>query len=172
MKALVAYASMHGATAEIAQAIGEELRQTGVETEVRAVDDVRDIRAFDAVVLGSGVYNGKWRKEALRFGERHAVELRTRRVWFFESGPTDTSADEGRAVPTKGSAQLASEVGAQQHVIFGGQFGPEDVGGFTGRLIAMGGESAYGDFRNFDRIRAWARGIGTELQAAQPVAAP
>jgi len=57
-------------------------------------------------------------------------------------------------------------------VTFGGQFGPEDVGKFTGRMIAMGGDkNPYGDFRNFERIREWARAVGTELRAAPPVGA-
>lgn len=171
MRVLVAYGSMHGATAEIAQAIGEELRRAGVDAEVHSVDEVGEVRSFDAVILGSGVYTGAWKREALKFGKRHTEELRTRPVWLFESGPIDASADEGKAVPAKAAVKLAEEIGARQHVIFGGQFGPEDVGGFTGRMIAMGDKNPYGDFRNFERIRAWARAIGEELARSQPVAA-
>lgn len=143
----------------------------GFDVEVDPVEDVREVGAFDAVVLGSGVYTGAWRREALKFGKRHAEDLRTRPVWLFESGPIDTSADEGKAVPAKAAAKLAQEIGARQHVVFGGQFGPEDVGGFTGRMIAMGDKNVYGDFRNFDRIRAWARAIGEGLARSQPVEA-
>lgn len=171
MRVLVAYATMHGATAEIAHAVGEELVRMGLSADVRLVEEIGDLSPYEAVILGSGVYIGKWRKEALRFGERHAAELRRRSVWLFESGPIDTSADEGRAVPVKAASKLASEIGARQHVIFGGQFGPEDVSGFTGRMMAAGDKSPYGDFRNFDRIRAWARSLGAELQALQPVGA-
>jgi len=171
MRVLVAYATKSGSTAGIAQAIGEELGRMGFEPEVRSVDAVRDLQGYDAVILGSAVYIGKWRKEALRFGSRHAAELRQRPVWLFESGPTDTSADEGKAVPAKAAAELARQVGARQHVVFGGKFGPEQVGNFTRSMIAKGDKSPYGDFRNFDRIRGWARAIGAELQGAQPVEA-
>lgn len=171
MRVLVAYATKSGATAEIAQAIGDELGKMGLEPTVLPVDAVADLRDYDAVVLGSAVYIGKWRKEALRFGSRHAAELRQRPVWLFESGPTDTSADEGKAIPAKAAVKLAAEVGAREHVVFGGKFGPEQVGSFTRSMIAKSDKSPYGDFRNFDRIRGWARTIGTELRAAQPVEA-
>lgn len=165
MRILVAYATKSGATAGIAQAIGEELGRMGLPADVQLADSVRDLAGYDAVILGSAVYIGKWRKEALRFGLRHAEELRRKPIWLFESGPTDTSADEGKAVPAKGAVELAARIGARQLIVFGGKFGPEQVGNFTRSLIAKGDKSPYGDFRNFDRIRAWARGIGTELQA-------
>ena len=171
MRVLVAYGTMHGATAEIAQAIGEELGHMGLETDVRPVAEDCDVRAYDAVILGSGIYASHWRKEAVRFGKRHADELRKRPVWLFDSGPIDASADEGKTTPVKDAVKLAAQIGARQHVTFGGQFGPEDVGGFTSRMIAKGDKSPYGDFRNFDRIRGWARAIGAELEAIRPVEA-
>jgi menaquinone-dependent protoporphyrinogen oxidase len=171
MRVLVTYATKSGATAGIAEAIGEELGRMGLVAEVRPIDAVRDVQGYEAVILGSAVYIGRWRKEALRFGSRHAAELRQRPVWLFESGPTDASADEGKAVPAKAAVELAKEIGARQHVIFGGKFGPEQVGNFTRSMIAKGDKSPYGDFRNFDRIRGWARAIGSELQTQEAVAA-
>ncbi len=170
MRVLVTYATKSGGTVGIAQAIGEELGQMGFQADVRNVDEVRDVQGYDAVILGSAVYIGRWRREALRFGSRHAAELRQKRVWLFESGPTDTSADEGKAVPAKAAAELATEIGARQHVVFGGRFGPEQAGRFTRSMIAKSDKNPYGDFRNFDRIRKWARGVGEELQGAKPVA--
>lgn len=171
MRVLIVYGSMHGATAEIARAIGEELQKTGLEAEVRAADQVTNLQGFDAVVLGSGIYAGHWSKDAVRFGKRQAGELARRPVWLFDSGPIDTSADEGKTTPVKDATMLAARIHARQHVTFGGQFGPEDVGRFTQKMIGKGDKSPYGDFRNWDRIRAWARTIGTELRAATPIAA-
>lgn len=170
MRVLVTYASMHGATAEIAKTIGEELGRMGLETDVRPVAEDVEVRGYDAVVLGSGLYASHWRKEAVKFGKRCASDLRSRRVWLFDSGPIDSSADEGKTSPVKDAVKLAGQIGARQHVTFGGQLGPEDVGEFTRKMLAKGDKTPYGDFRNFDRIRGWARTIGAELQAAQPVA--
>ena len=171
MRVLVAYATKTGSTAGIAQAIGEELGQMGLEADVRPADSVTDVRGYEAVILGSAVYIGRWRKEALRLGSRHAAELRQKPVWLFESGPTDASADEGKAVPAKAAVALAAQLGARQHVIFGGRFEPEQAGRFTRSMIARSDKSPYGDFRNFERIRGWARAIGEELRSMQPLEA-
>jgi len=56
-KVLVAHASKHGSTAEIAETIGAVLREAGVEAEVRAARQVARRDGFDAVVLGSGLYS-------------------------------------------------------------------------------------------------------------------
>ena len=55
MKALVAVASRHNSTREIAEAIAGELRASGLDADLRAADAVVDISGYDAVVLGSGV---------------------------------------------------------------------------------------------------------------------
>jgi menaquinone-dependent protoporphyrinogen oxidase len=62
---LVAYASKYGATAEIAQKIGDVLREAGLPVSVLSAENVRDVSSYDAVVLGSTVYAGNWLKEAV-----------------------------------------------------------------------------------------------------------
>ena len=64
---LVAYATKYGATTEIAEKIGQVLRQAGLSADVLPVDRVGDLSTYRAVVLGSAVYIGQWRKEAVRF---------------------------------------------------------------------------------------------------------
>lgn len=171
MRVLVAYATKNGSTAGIAEAVGDELKGMGLEAEVRSVTEVRDVRPYGAVLLGSAIYLGKWRKEALRFGERHAGELRGRPVWLFDSGPLNPSPDEGKNEPVIAAEGLAHRIGARSRTTFGGRLMPEDVGFAMRRLMESGKAGSYGDFRNFDRIRAWARGIGAELQGAKPVEA-
>jgi Flavodoxin domain len=48
MKALVAYASKNGSTAEIRQVIAEELRSHGVEADCREAGEVRDLNPYGA----------------------------------------------------------------------------------------------------------------------------
>lgn len=154
MRVLVAYATKHGSTAGVAQAIRDELVRMGLEAVVRPVKDVRELSSYGAVVLGSAIYMGRWRREALRFGRRHASELRERPVWLFGSGPRDRSAEEKEIPPVEGAAELASAIHARGHATFGGNW-PYDAK-----------HDRYGDFRDFDRIRAWARTVGAELQKA------
>ncbi len=77
---LIAYATKYGATAEIAAKIGDTLKQAGLSLEVRPADQVKDIAAYSAIVLGSGVYAGMWRKEAIDFLEANEAQLTDRPV--------------------------------------------------------------------------------------------
>ena len=64
---LVTYASKYGATVGIAEKIGEVLRQAGLQADVAPVDGIRDLNAYQAVILGSAIYIGKWHKGAEAF---------------------------------------------------------------------------------------------------------
>ncbi|NIV37101.1 MAG: flavodoxin, partial [Anaerolineae bacterium] len=87
-KILVAYATKYGATAEIAERIGQVLREAGLEADVQAADRAGDLGQYGAVVLGSAVYIGQWRKEAARFLKENETTLVEKPVWIFSSGPT------------------------------------------------------------------------------------
>ena len=55
MHVLVAFATKHGSTGEIAAAIGSTLRNAGLEADVRSARDVATIAPYEAVVLGSAL---------------------------------------------------------------------------------------------------------------------
>ena len=52
-RVLVAYATKYGATAEIAEKIGQVLLQAGFQTDVLPTDSVSDLAPYQAIVLGS-----------------------------------------------------------------------------------------------------------------------
>ncbi|MCJ7567988.1 MAG: flavodoxin domain-containing protein [Anaerolineales bacterium] len=66
---LVTYATKYGATAEIAEKIGQVILQAGLPTDILPTDRVSDLAPYEAIVLGSAVYVGQWRKEAASFLE-------------------------------------------------------------------------------------------------------
>ncbi len=84
---LVAYATKHSATAGIAEKIGEELREAGLACDVKPAATVDDLTSYQAVVLGSAVYMGAWRKEAAKLLKTQEAQLAQRPVWLFSSGP-------------------------------------------------------------------------------------
>src|SRR5688572_14150464 len=88
MKFLVAYASKHGSTTEIAEVIGKELRKRGYQVEVKPADEVGDPAWYDGFVIGSALYAGGWLKPAAQFLRANQALLATRPVWLFSSGPT------------------------------------------------------------------------------------
>ena len=60
-KVLIVYASRTGETQKIAELIGEGLRISGVEADVRKTNDIaseKDLEAYDGLVLGSATYHG------------------------------------------------------------------------------------------------------------------
>ncbi|HKZ64059.1 MAG TPA: flavodoxin domain-containing protein [Thermoplasmata archaeon] len=163
-KVLVAYATRNGSTAGIAGALGDELRTMELDVDVRPVREVPDVRPYGAVILGSAIYWLHWRKEALRFGRRHAEDLRGRAVWLFGSGPLDRSAERKDIPAVRGAARLAALLRARGHVTFGGRLA-EDGNGMMAAMargnVKQGNET---DFRNFEQIRNWARRIGVEIK--------
>lgn len=73
---LVTYASRHGSTAGVAQAIGTVLAQRDLPVEVRAMETVLDLGRYRAVVAGSA--NSEWRLVARGVGVRSASSPRSR----------------------------------------------------------------------------------------------
>jgi menaquinone-dependent protoporphyrinogen oxidase len=164
-KVLVAYGSKYGATAEIAEAIGEVLRESGLDVEVLSADSVGDLAGYWAVVLGSGVYAGRWRKEAARFLQDRAAELAQRPVWIFASGPTGegdaVELMEGWVLPPPLRA-VADRIAPRDITAFHGNIDVSKLGFIEKRMIKMV-KAPTGDFRDWDAIRAWAASIAAEL---------
>ena len=96
MKLLVTAATEHGATGEIAQAIGEVLTERGLTTEIIAPADVGDVEPYDAVVLGSATYTGHWLEPVMALVDRSGGALATRPVWLFSSGPVGDPGSQAR----------------------------------------------------------------------------
>ncbi|WP_169447883.1 flavodoxin domain-containing protein [Meiothermus rufus] len=80
---LLAYASRHGSTQEVAQAIAAVLVRRGMEVEIRPVEGVQDLEGYQAVLLGSPVQDQAWLPEARRFVQTHHQALRRLPLVYF-----------------------------------------------------------------------------------------
>jgi menaquinone-dependent protoporphyrinogen oxidase len=160
MRVLVTAASKHGATAEIAQAIGDVLAGRELDVTVAPVDRVAAVDGYDAIVAGSAVYAGHWLKPAKEFLERHADTLMERQVWLFSSGPLGDPA-----VPEEDPVEvewLMRETGAVEHRVFAGVLDRDRLS-LTERAVAKVVRAPYGDYRDWDDIRAWAAEVAKRL---------
>ena len=75
MKILVAYETGHGTTAEIAEAIGEVMREAAAEVDVVRCRKVEDVSGYDAFVVGSPIWGFKWLKPATVFLKKNGELL-------------------------------------------------------------------------------------------------
>ncbi|MEU9733869.1 flavodoxin domain-containing protein [Streptomyces sp. NPDC048002] len=159
-KVLVAYGTTNGSTARIAEAVASALREEGCAAEARPAAEVARVTEYDAVVVGGGLYAGRWHKDARRFLRRHRAALAERPLWLFSSGPLDPSAGERDIPPVAGLRRAMIRLDARGHVTFGGCL-EEGAKGRIAKMILRSGKG--GDFRDFDRIEAWAAGVARDL---------
>lgn len=166
---LVASASRHGATDEIAAAIGEALRRAGLRATVSSPDRVATLDGCDAVVLGSAVYVGRWLEPARRFIELHRQALAARPVWLFSSGPIG-DPPKPQEEPAEIGVLLAA-TGARAHRVFPGKL-DRRVLGVGEKLVASAVRAPEGDYRPWPEIDAWAVAIARALREPALAATP
>jgi len=70
-KVLIAYASMHGSTGEVADALAKDLCAAGASVDIRLVENVKDLSPYQAVVMGSAIRSDRWLPEANEFVAGH-----------------------------------------------------------------------------------------------------
>lgn len=191
-KVLVAYATMSGSTADVAEAVAEEVRAAGIEVDLEAVNGGVDLSSYDGVVLGGPMIVG-WHRAALRFLRRHRKALRGKPVALFVTAMSLTATNEPAPadVPLYVDESLPEPPANPERLTFRERYArlsnylspmlralqpdrPASVGVFGGRLeygrlpwwavvFAMGILRAPGgDRRNWPAIRTWA----AELPAA------
>ena len=160
MRVLVAVASKHGSTRELAMSLGRYLAHHGLDVDVRDIPAIHAIDEYDAVVIGSAVYAGRWRREARHFVKRHAGELINRPVWLFSSGPLgDPSEDEDGGVRLE---SIVKAIGAHEHRVFDGALDRSRLNPVERGIVHMVG-APQGDFRNWADVADWAVRISDEL---------
>jgi menaquinone-dependent protoporphyrinogen oxidase len=166
MKVLVTVSSRHGATSEIAQQIGETLVAAGIDADIRPPDAVPSVANYDAVIIGSAVYAGRWLQQARSFIERESANLKTRPVWLFSSGPLGDPPKPDEAPEEVG--HLGEATHAIEHRVFAGKADRRSLG-FAERAIFAVVKAPDGDFRPWDAVIEWASDIARTLNAPAPV---
>lgn len=161
MRVLVAYASKHGSTQEIAARIASSLEHHGVTVDLRSATHVDQLDGYDGVVIGSAVYIGRWMKEATEFVERVRPALAGSRVWLFSSGPL---GDQPGVDPPH-IAELEASLNVVEHRLFAGSMRKDRLS-LVERALVKGVKAPYGDFRDWDAIDWWAAAIAKQLSGS------
>lgn len=164
---LICAASRRGATGEIAQAIGQVLAERGFSVAVIPPDEVRSIDGYDAVIVGSAVYMGRWLDSAKEFVHRFSPTLAEHPVWLFSSGPvgkpgsklTQSMDQDPLDIP-----EMVKATHARDHRMFAGKLDPRGFS-LARRVSLLVFRSLNGDFRDWADIRQWAEGVALQLPA-------
>jgi menaquinone-dependent protoporphyrinogen oxidase len=146
----------------IADCIHEELEYGGCQADRMDPDALTSVAEYDAVVLGSAVYDGHWLKPARKLASRLEAQLRTKPVWLFSSGPVGSVA--GASEASGDAVEIGRRLGARDHRVFPGRIEPAQLGfGERFRVRTSGGSE--GDDRDWIEIGRWARSIAATLRA-------
>ena len=166
MKVLVAYASKHGATAEITEKIGQVLRESGLQVDVSPVKSANDLKSYDAVILGSAAYMFQWRADAVSFLKKNQNLLAERPIWLFYSGPLGKGDAlelvKGQRFP-KPLKPVIDHIKPRDTAVFHGFINMDKLNFFE-RFAFKKSPAMQGDFRDWDAIISWSKSIALELK--------
>ncbi len=166
MKILIAFASVHGSTWEVAEFMGRLLRAYDADVDVMNVKDVHDLTGYDLFIMGTAIHGGLWLQEMCDFTERYLGKLGAK--------PSYMWLNCIRAIEPDG-VKHAKEFYVDQSVIkaldmrdiaiFAGKLNTDSIdwkehwllaSDYDGNLIP--GRINY-DFRDWQAIALWAHGI-------------
>lgn len=171
MLILVAYASKHGATSEIAERIAQTLTAAGHQAEARPVRQAGDLGVFDGFVVGSATYATHWLKDATAFVTSNRDLLAQRPVWLFSDGPLGTEVTDAEGADLRAAAEPKEISGFQEaihprdHRVFFGALDPDRLTFAERTLRKLPAARAIlpeGDFRDWGEIEDWARSIAED----------
>jgi menaquinone-dependent protoporphyrinogen oxidase len=144
---LVVYATKHGSTQQVAEAIGAAVAD---EADVRLLraGERRELPAgADVIVLGAPLYSGRWHRDAHRFLKRHRTELGPTPLAVFGMGPREDDPQAWR----RSRAQLDRALAKHAWLV------PAAVALFGGADPAGRAHGERHDLRDWTVIEGWAR---------------
>jgi len=192
-KILVSYSTNSGSTADVAEKIGEVLKQEGHSAEVKPIADVIDLEEYEAVIIGAPMIFG-WHQTARQFVTRHQSVLSTRKVAYFACAMRLTEAP-GEKLP---DVPLALDPSLKASPVKNGTLSikerfttigyylkpmqkaapnihPISVAFFNGKLemyrlkwwqaafVMLVVQGVPGDYRDWDYIQSWSKEISKRM---------
>jgi menaquinone-dependent protoporphyrinogen oxidase len=193
-KILVAYATMAGSTAEVAQAVAEEISKSGVQVDVLPISEIGDLGAYDGVVVGAPMIMG-WHRQAKKFLKRHRTALQQVPLAIFvlaisltETGEmslegVEVTVDENLPKPPEKAGKLSFQeryaqlskylnpilkvvrpVKPMGIAVFGGRLEYGRLKWWAVLFVMLVIKAPAGDRRNWAAIRVWAAGLPARMQ--------
>jgi menaquinone-dependent protoporphyrinogen oxidase len=190
---LVAYATMAGSTAEVAQAVAEEIAKAGLQVDVLPLGQVKGLEAYDGVVVGGPMIMG-WHRAASGFLKKHRQVFQRIPLAVFVTAMSLTQTNETSlgGVPVTVDEKLPRPPVNEGRLSFRERYArlsnylrpvlsatrpakPASIGVFGGRLefgrlkwwavlfAMLIIRAPAGERRNWPAIRSWAAGLPATL---------
>ena len=194
LRVLLVYATRHGSTREVADAVAEELRAAGHEVDQRPAIEAPGPAGYDAVVLGGPMIMG-WHRQAARYAVKHRSELAELPTALFITAAslTDCGESDVQGVPIvkdpwlakapRDAAKLrrkeryalprhylgdvlkkASPMRPRSVAFFAGSLDLTTMNLFEKAFVFLVIGATPGDGRNWKAIREWSADLGEVLQ--------
>jgi len=183
---LVVYATFSGTTVDVARAVADELGKRSLQVDVQSIENVKNLDAYDAVVLGAPMIMG-FHRSALGFLRQNREALSRKPLAVFATAMSLTqpqkntldgvplTLDENLVTPPKKAGHYSlkesytkAENYASPILKAAGPARPISLAFFGGRLdfyrlkwwamlfVMVVVQAKPGDRRNWPAIRAWA----------------
>jgi menaquinone-dependent protoporphyrinogen oxidase len=193
-KILVTYATMAGSTADVAQAVAEEITRSGLQVDVLPLSKINDLKAYDGVVVGAPMIMG-WHRAALGFLKKHRDAFQRIPLAVFVTAMSLTTTNETSVggVPVYLDEKLPKSPEKEGSLSFRERYArltnylrpvlraahpakPVSIGVFGGRLeygrlkwwavlfVMLIIQAPAGERRNWTAIRSWAAGLPAAFQ--------
>jgi menaquinone-dependent protoporphyrinogen IX oxidase len=197
-KVLVTYATSSGSTAEVAQAVADELAGRDLVVNVLPIGEVKTLAGYDALIIGGPMIMG-WHRGAVGFLKKHREALRNIPFAVFATAMslTETGETSLNGVPVYIDARLpkppakAGRLSLRERYATPANYArpilgatrparPACIAFFGGRLeygrlkwwavlFAMVIIGAQpGERRNWNAIRSWAAGLPAAFRLVTP----
>jgi len=161
-KILIAYATMAGSTREVAETIGEVLKNTGLDVDVLPVEEVKNLAGYDALVLGSAVRAFHLLPKTTRFLRKFKKAIREIPFAAFLVCLVMTEDTPERWANAAKFAKPIIKVKQPMSLgLFGGVMDPSKL---TGYALGMFKNHAKEDNRDWEKIKGWASELVTLLK--------
>ncbi len=172
MKVLIAYATAHGSTAEVAERMGEIFEKNDITVDVKNVENIQSIEGYDAYVIGTAVHAGTWLPQAHKFMEDFEEDLAKKPAFCWV---TCIRVLESRGydwvLNNYMPPWLLNTLNIQGLTAFAGKLALDEVSMDEEWTLALkydGQRSARdhnGDFRDWSIIQDWSENVAQKINA-------
>jgi menaquinone-dependent protoporphyrinogen oxidase len=167
-RVLVAYATRFGSTREIAAAIVHELNSAELDAHAAEATGALNPSDYDAFVIGSPLYGGKWLSQAGMFAAITSERIDGKPVALFSIGTLGISNQEGgnaeHAEYVRNLKEVAPKLNVVSDALFSGYFERANLPWYL-RIIDRFAPTPQGDHRDWVAIQSWANSLTSEFGA-------